>query len=110
MDDSYERLQKLVSIEKDIAGIVHHAGQAVLELSKDKPIATNAENESKHFLKMLKDVENKLTEQIAYLGQVASGQPHEGSSYLLQKDALMAHHRLRYTTTKLNELQKTCAS
>lgn len=37
------------------------------------------------FLKALSEVENKLSEQINYLTQVTTGQPHDGSEYVSRK-------------------------
>ncbi|XP_078389850.1 calpain-5-like [Cetorhinus maximus] len=40
--------------------------------------------------------------------QVATGQPHEGSSYSSRKDAQMAVNRVEYTHVKVRDLAKTC--
>lgn len=51
-------------------------------------------------------VESKLTEQINYLTQVSTGQPHEGSGYASQKVLQMAWHRLEHARSRVNELEK----
>lgn len=58
------------------------------------------------FLKTLSTVENKLTEQINYLTQVSTGQPHEGSGYASQKVLQMAWHRLEHARSRVNELDR----
>ena len=40
--------------------------------------------------------------------QVATGQPHEGSTYSARKDCQMALNRAEYTRMKLGELARTC--
>lgn len=40
--------------------------------------------------------------------QVATGQPHEGSSYSARKDCQMALNRVDYARVKLAELSRTC--
>nr|XP_020655443.1 mediator of RNA polymerase II transcription subunit 11 [Pogona vitticeps] len=45
---------------------------------------------------------------IRYLTQVATGQPHEGSSYSARKDCQMALKRIDYARVKLGELSRTC--
>ncbi|XP_077988043.1 mediator of RNA polymerase II transcription subunit 11-like isoform X2 [Glandiceps talaboti] len=105
-----ERLQQLEAIEKEVANILRNAGQAIQELSKDKPNERIVEHHTKQFLSCLETVENGLTKQICYLTQVSTGHPHEGSSYSAQKDAKMALHRLEHAKTKLNELARTCSS
>lgn len=58
------------------------------------------------FLKTLSSVENKLTDQINYLTQVSTGQPHEGSGYASQKVLQMAWHRLEHARSRVNELDR----
>lgn len=58
------------------------------------------------FLKTLGNVENKLTDQINYLTQVSTGQPHEGSGYASQKVLQMAWHRLEHARSRVNELDR----
>lgn len=40
--------------------------------------------------------------------QVATGQPHEGSTYSSRKDCQMALNRAEYARVKLGELGRTC--
>ncbi|XP_076256897.1 mediator complex subunit 11 [Rhynchophorus ferrugineus] len=101
-----ERIQVLDSIEKDIITCLNSAGQVFLELSKEKSSLKQAENHTQTFLKTLGSVENKLTDQINYLTQVSTGQPHEGSGYASQKVLQMAWHRLEHARSRVNELEK----
>ncbi|KAL1513524.1 hypothetical protein ABEB36_002925 [Hypothenemus hampei] len=101
-----ERIQLLDSIEKDIITCLNSAGQVFLELSKEKSSLKQAENHTQTFLKTLGAVENKLTDQINYLTQVSTGQPHEGSGYASQKVLQMAWHRLEHARSRVNELEK----
>ncbi|XP_033637969.1 mediator of RNA polymerase II transcription subunit 11-like [Asterias rubens] len=104
------RLKQLEIIENDIANVVLNAGRAVGELSEDKPNEHLTEHYTRQFLKTLEKVEKSLSEQINYLSQVATGQPHEGSSYSAQKDAQMAIHRQEHLKSELNELGKICGA
>ncbi|XP_054284444.1 mediator of RNA polymerase II transcription subunit 11-like [Macrosteles quadrilineatus] len=101
-----ERIQTLDAIEKDIILCLQSAGHALMELSKDKSSLKQAESHSNQFLKTLHHVESKLTEQINYLTQVSTGQPHEGSGYASQKVLQMAWHRLEHLRSRVNELER----
>lgn len=81
-------------------------GQVFAELSKEKSSLKQAESHTQTFLKTLSTVENKLTEQINYLTQVSTGQPHEGSGYASQKVLQMAWHRLEHIRARVNELER----
>ncbi|XP_075211366.1 mediator complex subunit 11 isoform X2 [Lycorma delicatula] len=100
-----ERIQALDSIEKDIVTCLQSAGQALSELSKEKSSLKQAEGQTHQFLKTLSHVESKLTEQINYLTQVSTGQPHEGSGYASQKVLQMAWHRLEHVRSRVNDLE-----
>ncbi|XP_019877593.2 mediator of RNA polymerase II transcription subunit 11 [Aethina tumida] len=101
-----ERIQVLDSIEKEIITCLHSASQVFLELSKEKSSLKQAENHTQMFLKTLSAVESKLTDQINYLTQVSTGQPHEGSGYASQKVLQMAWHRLEHARSRVNELDR----
>ncbi|XP_018331689.1 mediator of RNA polymerase II transcription subunit 11 [Agrilus planipennis] len=101
-----ERIQVLDSIEKDVITCLHSAGQAFVELGKEKSSLKQAENHTQTFLKTLGAVESKLTDQINYLTQVSTGQPHEGSGYASQKVLQMAWHRLEHARSRVNELDR----
>eukprot|EP00088_Acartia_fossae_P012673 TRINITY_DN16554_c0_g1_i3.p1 TRINITY_DN16554_c0_g1~~TRINITY_DN16554_c0_g1_i3.p1 ORF type:complete len:180 (+),score=41.94 TRINITY_DN16554_c0_g1_i3:299-838(+) len=54
----------------------------------------------------LATIDSSLTDQIRYLSQVSTGQPHEGSSYASQKVLQMAWHRLANAKTRVSELER----
>lgn len=85
---------------------MNFVGQVFVELSKEKSSLKQAENHTQMFLKTLSAVENKLTEQINYLTQVSTGQPHEGSGYASQKVLQMAWHRSEHARSRVNELDR----
>ncbi|XP_012688251.1 mediator of RNA polymerase II transcription subunit 11 [Clupea harengus] len=103
-----ERLRALEDVEKEIAIILHCAGTIVLELSKDKHNSGLIDRQLNQFTASVNRVENELSSQIRYLTQVATGQPHEGSTYSARKDCQMALNRAEYTRMKLGELARTC--
>uniref|UniRef100_A0A3B4GIN3 Mediator of RNA polymerase II transcription subunit 11 n=1 Tax=Pundamilia nyererei TaxID=303518 RepID=A0A3B4GIN3_9CICH len=80
----------------------------VLELSKDKHNASFMDRQLIQFQNSVSRVENELSGQIRYLTQVATGQPHEGSTYSARKDCQMALNRAEYAKVKLGELGRTC--
>lgn len=51
----------------------------------------------------------KLSEQINYLTQVSTGQPHEGSGYASAKVLQMAWHRISHVRSRVRELEETKA-
>lgn len=105
-----ERIQILDDIEKDIITCLQCAAQALLELSKEKSGQKQAETNTSQFLRTLSQVESKLSDQINYLTQVSTGQPHEGSGYASQKVLQMAWHRLEHVRSWVNELDRLKAS
>merc|ERR1711973_922381 len=58
------------------------------------------------FMNSLQEIDSKLTENIKYLSQVSTGQPHEGSSYASQKVLQMAWHRLEHARSRVSELDR----
>ncbi|KAJ1084350.1 hypothetical protein NDU88_004501 [Pleurodeles waltl] len=103
-----ERLRVLEEIEKEIASILQSAGNVTLELSKEKPNERLMDRHASQFTSSVQKVESELSGQIRYLTQVATGQPHEGSSYSARKDCQMALNRVDYARVKLGELSRTC--
>lgn len=85
------------------------AGQSLLELGKEKSSQKNVENHTQQFLKSLSTVESKLSEQINYLTQVSTGQPHEGSGYASAKVLQMAWHRIHHARSRVRELEESKA-
>ncbi|KAL4631401.1 Med11 protein-like [Arapaima gigas] len=103
-----DRLRALEDVEKEIAVILQCAGNVVLELSKEKPNASLLDRQLSQFTGAVNRVESELSSQIRYLTQVATGQPHEGSTYSARKDCQMALNRAEYARVKLGELGRTC--
>ncbi|KAM6909000.1 mediator of RNA polymerase II transcription subunit 11 [Xenentodon cancila] len=103
-----ERLRVLEDVEKEIAMILQCAGNIVLELSKDKQVASFLDKQLVQFQGSINRVESELSAQIRYLTQVATGQPHEGSTYSARKDCQMALNRAEYAKVKMGELGRTC--
>uniref|UniRef100_A0A1B0G507 Mediator of RNA polymerase II transcription subunit 11 n=1 Tax=Glossina morsitans morsitans TaxID=37546 RepID=A0A1B0G507_GLOMM len=103
------KIQVLDDIEKEIIQCLQSAGQTLQELSKEKSSQKNAETQTQQFLKSLSSLESKLTEQISYLTQVSTGQPHEGSGYASAKVLQMAWHRISHVRSRVRELEETKA-
>ena len=53
---------------------LYSTGQALQELSKDKPALKHAESHTSSFIKTLQEVETALMQQISYLMQVTTGE------------------------------------
>lgn len=100
-----DKIQVLDSIEKEIILCLQSAGQALLELSKEKSSQKAAESHTQQFLKSLNMVESKISENLNYLTQVSTGQPHEGSGYAAAKVLQMAWHRIHHARSKIRELE-----
>ncbi|XP_036404782.1 mediator of RNA polymerase II transcription subunit 11-like [Megalops cyprinoides] len=103
-----DRLRALEDVEKEIAVILQCAGNIVLELSKEKHNGGLLDRQLSQFMGSVNRVESELSSQIRYLTQVATGQPHEGSTYSSRKDCQMALNRAEYARVKLGELGRTC--
>ncbi|XP_039355711.1 mediator of RNA polymerase II transcription subunit 11 [Mauremys mutica] len=103
-----ERLRVLEELEREIGASLQSAGNVILELSKEKPNERLLERQAAQFTASVQKVESELSGQIRYLTQVATGQPHEGSSYSARKGCQMALNRVDYARVKLGELARTC--
>ncbi|CAI5791693.1 mediator of RNA polymerase II transcription subunit 11 [Podarcis lilfordi] len=103
-----ERLRLLEELEREIGAAMQSAGTVILELSKEKPNWSLLERQTSQFMGSVQKVESELSAQIRYLTQVATGQPHEGSSYSARKDCQMALKRIDYARVKLGEVSRTC--
>lgn len=103
-----ERLRALEDIEREIGAILQNAGTAILELSKEKTNERLLDRQAAAFTTSVQHVEAELSAQIRYLTQVATGQPHEGSSYSSRKDCQMALKRVDYARLKISDVARTC--
>lgn len=99
------QLQNLDKIEDDLAESLAAAGQALKELSKDKPNNKNVENLTNQFMGRLDRAGSELAQQIAYLTRVNTGQSAESSSYSGKKDLQMANKRLEHAQAQLGRLE-----
>uniref|UniRef100_A0A0K8TRL7 Mediator of RNA polymerase II transcription subunit 11 n=1 Tax=Tabanus bromius TaxID=304241 RepID=A0A0K8TRL7_TABBR len=102
-----DKIHALEAIEKEIITCLQSSGQALQELGKEKSSQKAAENHTQQFLKSLATVESKLSEQINYLTQVSTGQPHEGSGYASAKVLQMAWHRISHARSRVKELEES---
>ncbi|KAH6940110.1 hypothetical protein HPB50_024990 [Hyalomma asiaticum] len=68
------KLKELEEIEKEVASALQSAGQACLELSREKPSLKQVESNTSSFLTTLQNVEAALTKHILYLTQVSTGE------------------------------------
>jgi len=101
-----ERFKSLEQSERDLISAMNFLGQALQELSKDKPTAKAAEQCSTHFVNYMQAVETNISNQISYLSQAATGREHEGSAYGSQKVLDMARHRMEHSRSRLKELER----
>lgn len=100
------QLQNLDIIEGDLVESLTAAGQALRELSKEKPNAKTVESFTNAFMTRLDHAGSELTHQIAYLTKVTTGQTSEGASFGHSgKDSKMAQRRLEHAKARLNGLQ-----
>lgn len=102
---STNQLQNLDKIEDDLAESLAAAGQAMKELSKDKPNNKTVENWTNQFMGRLDRAGSELSQQIAYLTRVTAGQSAESSSYGSKKDVQMATSRLEHAQGRLRRLE-----
>ncbi|KAM8985948.1 mediator of RNA polymerase II transcription subunit 11 [Ara ararauna] len=103
-----DRLRVLEELEREIAAALQSAGLVILELSKEKPGERLLERQAAQFSAAVLKVEAELSAQIRYLTQVATGQPHEGSTYGARKSCQMALNRLDYARLKLGDVARAC--
>jgi len=100
------RMGELDRVEKEIMKCLHSAGLGLQEIAKDKPSQKQVDLLVTQFMNSLQDIDTSLTDNIKYLTQVSTGQPHEGSSYASQKVLQMAWHRLEHARSRVAELDR----
>merc|ERR1719211_90324 len=100
------RMKELDNVEEKVVSCLHTAGKALEEVGKDKPSQKQVDLLVTQFINSLQEIDSKLTENIKYLSQVSTGQPHEGSSYASQKVLQMAWHRLEHARSRVSELDR----
>ncbi|CAI8050580.1 Mediator of RNA polymerase II transcription subunit 11 [Geodia barretti] len=81
------------------------AANAVSELCKPRPSSETVEYTTKDFVKTLDGVDKCLSEQIQYLTQVSTMQPHEGSVYGPEKDYELSYFQTALAKERLQRLQ-----
>ncbi|XP_028395211.1 mediator of RNA polymerase II transcription subunit 11-like [Dendronephthya gigantea] len=101
---SQDRLQQLQEIEKEIVKVVSSAGHALQEISQEQPNHENLNTHTREFLNSLQGVEKGLLDQITYLTEVATGQPHEGSIYGAEKDFALTCQGTKIAKQRLTDL------
>lgn len=107
MTTNPNQLHNLNIIEGDLAESLTAAGQALRELSKDKPNVKTVEQFTSAFMDRLDHAGSELSHQIAYLTKVTTGQTTEGASFgHIGKDSKMAQRRLEHARARLNSLQE----
>lgn len=99
------QLQTLDKIEEELIESSAAAGQALKELSKDKPNTKLVENFTNQFMARLDRAGSELSQQIAYLTRVTTGQSAESSSYNSKKDLQMSRSRLEHARERLRRLE-----
>ncbi|XP_032870558.1 mediator of RNA polymerase II transcription subunit 11-like, partial [Amblyraja radiata] len=87
---------------------VSPTASAIVEMSKEKGTERVLDRHVTQFTSSVQRIELELSGQIRYLTQVATGQPHEGSSYAARKDAQMAVNRVDYTRVMIRDLARSC--
>ena len=100
------RMKELDNVEEKVVSCLVAGGKALEEVGKEKPSQKQVELLVTQFLNSLQEIDSKLTENIKYLSQVSTGQPHEGSSYASQKVLQMAWHRLEHARSRVSELDR----
>ncbi|GAA54870.1 Mediator of RNA polymerase II transcription subunit 11 [Clonorchis sinensis] len=98
------RLSRLDEVERKIMLIMQHAGNALDELSKDRPTVKQVENHTHNFRVVLKEVETEMNAHISYLNQISAGLPYEGTTYAEAIDLYQAVDRLLLVKSKLYSL------
>ncbi|KAF6774775.1 hypothetical protein AHF37_05930 [Paragonimus kellicotti] len=98
------RLSRLDDVERKIMLIMQHAGSALEELSKDRPIVKQVENHTHNFRVVLKEVESEMNSHISYLNKISAGLPYEGNTYSEAIELYQAVDRLMAVVDKLSRL------
>ncbi|KAK6457458.1 mediator of RNA polymerase II mRNAion subunit 11 [Huso huso] len=101
-----DRLRSLEEVEKEIGVVLQCAGTGISSWSSRRRSTTGAGQTAEPIFGCVSL--ERMSGQIRYLTPVATGQPHEGSTYSARKDCQMALNRVEYARLKLGELGQTC--
>lgn len=105
MTTHINQLKKLDQIEEHLVESLTAAGQALKEMSKEKPNQKNVEQYTGTFMSRLDQANSDLSNQIAYLTRVTIGHSAEGSSYGGKEDVKMSKSRLEHAQARLRGLE-----
>ncbi|VDN09154.1 unnamed protein product [Dibothriocephalus latus] len=90
-----DRLRKLDDVENKVMLIMQHAGHALEELAKDKPIAKQADAHIHSFRNVVREVETELNSHLNYLSRISAGLPFEGNVYRETVELTLSAERLK---------------
>lgn len=105
MSSNNNPLRALDIIEEDLVESLAAAGQALKELSKDKPNVRATETLYNTFMGRLDKAGAELSHQIAYLSRVTTSSAAEGLSYGSKIDVQMAKNRLNHAQSYIRQLE-----
>ncbi|EFP09514.1 CRE-MDT-11 protein [Caenorhabditis remanei] len=103
-----DRIQTIVNTEKSIDEMMKCAREIIQDLGKEKQIGKNKMEENANtFKKLITQVENELSSQMQYLSHVCVGSSHQGSTFGVLQNSLLAQSGLASLHSELAHILTT---
>lgn len=100
-----DRIQAIVATEKSIDDMMKCAREIIQDLGKEKQIGKNKmEDNANNFKKLITQVENELSAQMQYLSHVCVGSSHQGSTFGVLQNSLLAQSGLASLHSELSNV------
>ncbi|CCD65876.1 Mediator of RNA polymerase II transcription subunit 11 [Caenorhabditis elegans] len=100
-----DRIQAIVTTEKSIDEMMKCAREIIQDLGKEKQIGKNKmEDNANNFKKLITQVENELSAQMQYLSHVCVGSSHQGSTFGVLQNSLLAQSGLSSLHSELFQI------
>ncbi|UMM23711.1 hypothetical protein L5515_004295 [Caenorhabditis briggsae] len=102
-----DRIQAIVATEKNIDDMMKCAREIMQDLGKEKQISKNKmDDNANSFKKLITQVENELSAQMQYLSHVCVGSSHQGSTFGVLQNSLLAQSGLSSLHSELAQILK----
>uniref|UniRef100_A0A1I7U374 Mediator of RNA polymerase II transcription subunit 11 n=1 Tax=Caenorhabditis tropicalis TaxID=1561998 RepID=A0A1I7U374_9PELO len=102
-----DRINAIVATEKSIDDMMKCAREIIQDLGKEKQIGKNKmEDNANTFKKLITQVENELSAQMQYLSHVCVGSSHQGSTFGVLQNSLLAQSGLSSLHSELATVLK----
>jgi mediator of RNA polymerase II transcription subunit 11 len=93
--DLNRRIQALQETDKKLTNVLEYARDLIENLEKDRQLSKNKFEECyKKFSTTLEEINNGISDQLAYIEEMCVGAEHQGSTFAMQQHSQLASNSL----------------